>query len=923
MDAGRTWQPTVSNQYESWSVHVMAGQRIYLCSNESQPSVSHNTINWSTDGGFTWSQRASFPVMHFTGTIDGVGNTLYFQTDTGTLYSYPDADSYQHGIYRSDDTGATWHFVNGPSNSRDTRFVVTGCMGETVYAFDGIGNVYKTTDGGDGTLTGLFSLNSDTIDWQPNPCGDTLSLSVTGVNCMPITVDSVSLPNGSEFLRLPNDGSLPQTLSESDSAEIQILYAPTKSGTTVTKVIIYAHSGEDVVTKTVTIITHDTMASTLALSKDTSLMSASACSEAIDSVLLFNLACPGMILDSVTFSYGEVSILNTLPALLPDSIPYPLRFVFQPDSAITDTLTANLYAHDGRRVFDTTISIIVQSLPVPERIIVDSTQVVFATKYCQPLLSNVYLLAIGCDTIVFDSVLSTNGNFVLLHTPPNLTPELGDSLSIEYAPDSNGTSNDTIHIFAHGKWGASDTTIVLSGSNVSLPQSVTLSQNAITLATSSCLMLGDTLTLTNQGCGLLYLDSVPLGDDSELFVNYDTTELPIQSGNSLPIHIAYLPLNGNSKSLTLQLFMHTDQRVIDTTISINLSNAIAAEPLALSSDSLWLFTKYCQPVTLPLTIGNLGCSPMSIDFLVISGDSLKEFTVTKLADSIQPGAWDSAAVTFTPDTAGSRLISAKLYVHENGQAIDTIITIAAKNLTAPTPYIPPLPSLAAGQTLEIPIMLEPTTDTFSIHSYAFHLSFNTDLLTPNDMDFANTCSARTLNDTLILEPGIGCSGRVTLIDTVSDTSQLVLPLVYVKANVSLTIDTTTQVVLDTFATNEEPTLGLCSIPEQTFTILLECGDPFLLDLLHAEPISFSFIAVAPNPASTGSWDIDYIARNEVPALTLDIYNAAGTRLSHTADLPTSTGEHHASIPIPNASGDYFLVLGNDREQTARKGSVAR
>jgi photosystem II stability/assembly factor-like uncharacterized protein len=470
LDAGRTWQPSTYNQYESWSVYAVKGQRTYFCANESQPALGlpYRSINWSTDGGFTWSQRVGFSAIHFTGTIDGVGNTLYFQTDTAIFVGDP--ITYQRGMFRSDNLGATWHYIGGPLNSRDTRFVVTGCMGQVVYAFDQVGGVYKTNDGGDGTLTGSFALDSDTINWQPNPCGDTVAFSVSGLNCIPITIDSVSSAGTTEFLQFPNDSTLPQTLAAGDSVEIRLLYSPTKSGNTVSRVTIFAHSGEDLVKKEVTIITQDTMPSGLALSEDTATLSAGPCAVAVDTVLLSNLACPGMVLDSVTFSSGEVSIANTLPALLPDSIAYPLHFVFQPDSAGVDTLTANLYAHDGRQIYDTTIAIFIQSMSVPEQIIVDSTQLTFATKYCQPMLSSVYLLAFGCDSIVFDSVVSPNGNFVLLHTPSGLAPELGDSLSIEYSPDSAGVSNDSVKIFAHGKWGVCDTTILISGSNVSLPQ---------------------------------------------------------------------------------------------------------------------------------------------------------------------------------------------------------------------------------------------------------------------------------------------------------------------------------------------------------------------------------------------------------------------------------------------------------------------
>jgi photosystem II stability/assembly factor-like uncharacterized protein len=922
-DAGRTWEPTVSDLYESWSVYAMPGQGIYFCANESQPTLNlpSSSINWSTDGGFTWTPRINFSTMHFTGTIDGVGKTLYFQTDTAIYVGDP--ISYLRGMYRSDDTGATWHFIGGPTNSRDTRFVVTGCLGQVVYAFDQVGGVYKTINGGDGSLIGSFTLNVDTLGWNPSPCGDSVLFTITGSNCLPITIDSVSLAGTTEFFLPSGDTSLPATLTEGDSTQIQLLYLPTKSGRTVSNVTVFGHSGENVVRKVLTIVTRDTLASGLALSEDTARMSAGACTVAEDTILVSNLACPDMVIDSITFPSGEVSLDATLPAQVPGIGSYPLRFIFQPDSAGFDTLKGNLYAHDGRELYDTTFSIIVQSVPEAEQIVLDSTQLAFSTKYCQPILSSIDLLAFGCDSIVFDSVLFSNGNFTLLHTPSVLAPEIGDSVNIEYAPDSDGTASDSIHIFAHGKWGACDTTIFVSASNFSLPQSATLSQNAITLATVACVALSDTLDLGNLGCGELYLDSVMLGDDSEMSISYDTTQLPLQSGNLLPIHITYSPSNGDAKALTLRLTMHTAQRAFDTTVSVSISNNIPADPLVLSTDSLYLFTKYCQPMTVPIKIGNLGCTAMSLDAVTISGDTLNEFTIPDLADSIYPSQWDSTTVTFTPDSAGSREVLVKIHLHNSGQTFDTTLSIIGKNLIAPSPYIPALPTLAAGQVLNIPIMLEPTADTFSIHSYTFQLSFNTDLLTPTGLGFTNTCSAQVLSSKLTPEPGIGCSGTVTLIDTITNTAQLTLPLVYVTANVSLTLDTTTEVTLDSFTTGAEPALGLCSDPTSPFTLAPACGDPYLVDLLGAQPISFSFVGVAPNPASAGNWDVDYITRTSLPTLTLDIYDAAGTRISHTADLETTIGEHHASIPIPNASGDYFLVLGNGREQTARKGSVAK
>src|SRR5205814_8295116 len=136
---------------------------------------------------------------------------------------YPDANSYLHGMYRSDDTGATWHYVYGPSHSRDTRFVVTGCNAQVVYAFDALGGVWKTTDGGDGTLGPACRFAADSIRWAPNACGDTLSFEAFASNCLPISVDSVAIIFGSEFLRLPHDGKLPKDLSLGDSAQVMLL----------------------------------------------------------------------------------------------------------------------------------------------------------------------------------------------------------------------------------------------------------------------------------------------------------------------------------------------------------------------------------------------------------------------------------------------------------------------------------------------------------------------------------------------------------------------------------------------------------------------------------------------------------------------------------------------------------------------------
>ncbi len=142
-DGGRTWAEG-GMMSESWGVYGARGTTTFLALPEGNQRDPQTSVVRSTNVGRTWQTVISFPnSFSFTGHIDGVGSTIYVQTD---------ADGTNSGLMRSVDLGTTWKNVGGPTNIRDTRFVVTGCKGEIVYAFDVNGGVWKTDDGGDGTL---------------------------------------------------------------------------------------------------------------------------------------------------------------------------------------------------------------------------------------------------------------------------------------------------------------------------------------------------------------------------------------------------------------------------------------------------------------------------------------------------------------------------------------------------------------------------------------------------------------------------------------------------------------------------------------------------------------------------------------------------------------------------------------------------
>lgn len=187
-DGGVTWRRG-GRLDESWGIYAVKGQGLFLTLAEGDASNDQTIVRSTSNGGISWQTRHAFPNSFFdpgfTGHIAGKGNTVYVQTTTD-------------GLRRSDDLGFTWKDVGGPDNQRDTRFVVTGCQGEVVFAFDESGGIWRTTDGGDGTLTagtsgnGPLSVSTDSIIISTLYCQPEFGYVTLSVpNCALFAVDSV------------------------------------------------------------------------------------------------------------------------------------------------------------------------------------------------------------------------------------------------------------------------------------------------------------------------------------------------------------------------------------------------------------------------------------------------------------------------------------------------------------------------------------------------------------------------------------------------------------------------------------------------------------------------------------------------------------------------------------------------------------
>lgn len=908
VDAGRTWLQTITPLFEAWSIYAIPNERTYFIAGESQYGLPHTTIYKSADGGFIWDPLITINNIHFNGAIAGKGSTVYFQTDTLFTLGGP-----QLGVYRSDDLGQNWKWVGGPSNSRDTRFCVTGCSGEIVYAFDRWGGVWKTEDGGDGTLDGgnpndaQMATSGLEFTLSPEECGDTLQFSVFATSCTPVTIDSVVQIAGEDLI---HRSPINQTrLREGDSAVVTLVYQPLSDTGTTSTVRVYAHAGYRTLTQDVRFNFQKSLRTAMVLSQDSLRMKTFGCAVAVDSFYVGVVGCPGLVLDSISVAGGELHALSVLPDTLRETDFRPLRFLFAPDSSAVHEYTVTLHGHSNRRVFDTTITVLAESIRAAEHFTLSDTSHAFVTSYCKPTDFSILLGSTSCDTIRIDSIVSSTASFFVSDTVDALPGSGTSSILVHYAPNAVGADSGYIRIVGHSNVRSIDTTIALTGLNNGHTEPLELSDTAVSIATAACQSAIAALNLTNQCCDVLDIDSI-YTDGGEFSVEFDRSIRALHSNDTLPLTLNFSPDSGGVHASLLHIRGHIPGRTIDTTIPISALNLLATHPLELARDTVYLPTKYCHSVERTLDLENLGCPEMVIDSAVIENDERHEFSITSFTSPLSSLGGGSITLRFDPDTSGRRAARVRLYAHLGDQFIDTVLTVIGRNFTAPEPYLIPADSQFAGVQLRTAIYFRPTTDTFSVKSFSAHLTFNTDILTPKLLLFDGVASSAIASSS-VTEDASGARVDVTYVDSLRESDDLALPVAWLVSDVSLTKDLTTPILLDDFSTDVEPQLTLCSVPESKFTTLLKCGDPILVGFMQTGKASLRILAVQPNPVSGSQvWSVTIESKAKFDDAVLEVYDANGSRESATpiGDLPKSTRSVNVAPPVQ--SGDYFIVVRN-------------
>ncbi|HET9135269.1 MAG TPA: T9SS type A sorting domain-containing protein, partial [Candidatus Kapabacteria bacterium] len=361
VDGGLSWTEG-GPLSESWGIYALQGTSTFVVLPEGNARDANHKVFISTDNGRNWVERFDFQSgAEFTGEIGGKSSTIYVQTNTLTNFS-------PKGMYRSDDLGLSWKSVGGPAGFRDTKFCVTGCNGEIVYAFDGEGGIWKTTDGGDGTLFGgdstasPLSLAFDSLNIISHYCEQvTLGFPLMNGSCSPFVIDSILITkSSSKFIQLDS----PRTVLSSHTDSIRFQFQ-SDSNETQTVIIHLKGRGKgkifDTILKaTVTNISNGVFGPILSLQSALASIRTHYCQPGEVTIPIHNINCSTLKIDTLYLidSIGESSISyrplhDSIPIFSDDSI----KLSFQTNTNESRNIPLRLKCTIAGRTFDTIITL--------------------------------------------------------------------------------------------------------------------------------------------------------------------------------------------------------------------------------------------------------------------------------------------------------------------------------------------------------------------------------------------------------------------------------------------------------------------------------------------------------------------------------------------------------------------------------------
>jgi len=885
-DGGKTWAQIAPVQnIEAWSVYAVKGTQVFYAAPEGNypiapTSARVTSIMRSGDNGSNWTTPTTLNFLT-TGHIAGVGEILYVQA---AQLDNPAGS----GVYRSTDHGITWVSVGGPSHDRDTRFVVTGCKGGIVYAFDKFGNVLKTRTGGDGAIIEppvepviqgnpivfsgpICSTSYAALDIENLYCYDDTILSAT-------LVDTTSPIITSGALTITASPSFPLWLPPDTRDSIRFTWQPSKifhSDTTVTikvKVKYFSKILDQTFDTIVTVSVHaigEIPQATVA-PVNLNFNSVSFCTPHDTSFIIHNNGCDTLhVLNANPNAPIQYQILDSNG----NALSFPLAIAPTDSEKIIIRLklnTAGNFASDlVLRLFhqgiekDTTINIAAiisakASYSLPDSVDFDSVST------CVTIDSLLHIKNLGCVPITVTSAsLKSNTVFTLVSSPSGIQPNTTGIVDIKFSPKTQQPEIDTLTLVFFALGEKQTKKIVIRGVGVLHPAQFVLSISADTLFNLNLTRCDSPFVykvkISNPGCQQIAIIKADLqGAPTPDISMTSSALLPINDGAIDSVTVTVTPRILGSYSG----FLHINYQVngnapSDTLLAYFLNVGYGSRILAIDHDTIDLGTmRLCDSRDSAINAINLGCDTLNITAVNIQSNGA--FTLTGNPKSFLIES-QSTRIPFHFDPIGAGNIVGTLTVSTISDSIPIRnITIIAHVIPTDTIIFTMLPTrnnFDADDTLTVSLIPQQNIHGRGLHDVTFTINYNSDLLTLLDPPIG----AQSSYGTVIQPPAFGTpkhtAVRIGLIGNPTLELDAGTPAITFRYTVALTDSISTGFDLTSILLNGgDPTFSKCDLgiisASLTYNLTYLCGDSTIVKFMQlGKNLKIFTDAIYPNPLS--------------------------------------------------------------------------
>ncbi|MEP7233849.1 MAG: choice-of-anchor D domain-containing protein [Ignavibacteriota bacterium] len=922
-DGGNTWNP-VDIPNEAWTAFADVATGGLLFASERNPSVTTSGLFGSNDLGATFTNRFSGPADVITGGMAGprwCRSVIYAQGQDSTL-KYPGVLS----MLRSVDGGFTWVRIGGPRNFNDKRFAVTG-KGAVVYTFDKGGGVWKTSDGGDGTLTAsalgriFISDISQLSPLRSKLCDSADYLfQFTYSDCDSLIISNVAFLDD-------NLGELSAPVPARDFGKdrtkfdtLVLRFKPRKIHAAAERVRVTIRQPDGFVQDTIINIqveglsANDAPFLAEAPNHKMDFGRRSICGDdSVRTLTITNTGCATMSITSLGTDGSPFNLLSSFqPFTLDPGVSRKILLQFQPRRI--GLLAGILTISTADSVI--TISLSGEGIPGARGFRLSAPVIISTT--CDSSEADLIFKNISCTAVRLDSfAIAPPFHLSQMQLPILLGSDSSITLHIQFTPVTDGSFSGSLVIHSYNNIDSNDvfdTTLTILASALRGVAELRVEPSALAFgAINTCIFRELSLTISNTGCDTLHiLDNPFIGISTGYSLITSAKGKNILRGDSTTIILRFQPNGLGVFAGTLRIMTNAGERDIPLS-GIGTSDPGDLIPAAASIGSVLT----CGDSAFVLKLNNSTCDSLYLDSITFSGIAIADYRVNfpsgKLLGS---GGIIDVNAKFTPQSSGVRAATVHWFLHRSDGSMKEVTLAIGGIGVQPNVIQISLPNITlsgrAGSTIRLPIQLLDTS-IVEVRSIQLQIDLNSNLLEPQSFDL----NGSVLSGVVVSGFGVTASGVTIDLDLPKPQKLFLGLLGTVVLHPFLSDSAQTNIVLSNFVAYDSLHSNVClptstiTPPQITTDFLLsnECGDSTLSEFLRSGSAGFAIERITPNPTSgliavTIKLPPDY--RNNG---TLELFNALGEQLSSEAIISIS-GERKIirNIEIPGSSGLHIVRI---------------